>query len=147
MSTAYASTIIDAPLAKVWAHLRNFGAVAAYNSAAAKTSLEGAESGDQVGSVRSVSMPDGTVVRERLLALSDVDHSATYTVEIEGAPFRNALSSVRLLPVTDRGVTFIEWTAEFDAADLSVASHLREHLVNDIFADLFRGIRALVANE
>jgi len=145
MSTAYASTIIDAPLAKVWAHIRNFGAVAAYNPAAAKTSLDGAASGDQVGSVRSVSMPDGVVVRERLLALSDVDHSATYTVEIDGATFTNAVSTVRLLPVTDRNVTFIEWTAGFDAADLSAAATLREHLVNDIFADLFRGIRALVA--
>lgn len=145
MSTVYASTIIDAPLAKVWAHLRNFGAIATYSPGVAKLSFQGVESGDQLGSVRTVWRPDGSQLRERLLALSDVDHSATYSVEIDNAPFENCVATVALRPVTDRDATFIEWSTAFDVTDRAAASGLRDHIANDIFGGCFRGLRALVA--
>jgi hypothetical protein len=148
MSTAYASTIIEAPLEKVWAHLRNFGGLASYQSSVARLSLQGVDTGDQVGSVRSVWLHEGKYegkfLRERLLALSDADHSASYKVDIEDAPFENCIASFRLRPVTDRNATFIEWSTNFDAADLSAVPGLCGFIVNDIYADCFRGLKALV---
>ena len=110
MSIAYASTLIDAPVDSVWQHLRNFGALGSYESNVQTLALAGSLSGDQVGSVRTIVVRGGHSVRERLLSLSDIDHTAAYTVEIQDAPFENAVSQFKLLPVSDRNATFIEWS-------------------------------------
>lgn len=148
MTIAYASTIIDAPIAKVWAHLRNFGALASYQSSVAKLTLEGAATGDQIGSVRNVRLHEakfeGKFLRERLLALSDVDHSAAYAVETQGDPFENVICRVQLRRVTDKDATFIEWSSAFDVTIAGAGPALCDFIVNEIFADCFRGLKALV---
>jgi hypothetical protein len=148
MTIAYASTVIDAPIEKVWSHLRNFGGLASYQSSVAKLALEGA-GGDQVGCVRNLRLHEekfhGKVLRERLVALSDLDHSAAYTVETEGDPFENVVCRVQLRRITDRDATFIEWSTTFDVTVAGAGPGLCNFIVNEIYTDCFRGLKALVA--
>ena len=151
MLIAYTSTIIDAPIGRVWPHLRNFGALASYQSSVAKLTLEGAPTGDQIGSVRNLVLHEGKFegkrLRERLLALSDVDYSATYSVDMDEPAFNNAICIYRLRSITDRDATFIEWSTYGDMIDLNTAPAVANFIVNEIYADCFRGLRALVENK
>jgi len=54
------------------------------------------------------------LIRERLLALSDVKHLCTYTILESPLPLENYVATLRLVPVTDGNRTYAEWTAEFD---------------------------------
>jgi hypothetical protein len=78
-----------------------------------------------VGSVRRLTMePDGRVVRERLVAYDASGHR--YSYEFAGDqpfPVRAYRGTVRLLPITQSGGTFIEWYGEFDS-DADVLSRL-----------------------
>jgi hypothetical protein len=78
-----------------------------------------------VGSVRRLTMePDGRVVRERLVAYDAPGHR--YSYEFAGDqpfPVRAYRGTIRLLPITQSGGTFIEWYGEFDC-DADVLSRL-----------------------
>ena len=142
MPRLYVSTIVDAPLDRVWPLLRNFGGLAAIYSALDEITLNDL-AGDQVGCTRTVKLKSGAVVHERLIALSDEEHSGSYSVAADG-PFENLVSSFRLRSVTDRNATFLEWITTFDSLDAKSASWLLHFLEHEVYADCFRGIAALV---
>jgi uncharacterized protein YndB with AHSA1/START domain len=116
MARAYASTILDAPIETVWAAIRDFNGLPSWHSAIARSEIEDGLDADVVGCVRSFHLHDGTHVRERLLQLSDRDHSLTYNFETPAFPVANYRARMRLLPVTDTDQTFAEWEATFDEA-------------------------------
>ena len=117
MAKSYYSTVFDAPADKVWAAARDFNGLATwFPSAIGRSEIEGGKSGEAVGGIRNFMFGD-TNVRERLLAMSDVDRSYTYCFE-EPVPFpvRNYESTIRVTPVTDGGKAFVEWWTTFDCA-------------------------------
>ncbi len=71
------STVIDAPIERVWAVLRDFNSHDQWHSAVEASRIEGGERGDQVGCVRSFTLKDGNRIREQLLTLSDREHKST----------------------------------------------------------------------
>ncbi|MFN8704802.1 MAG: SRPBCC family protein, partial [Rhodospirillales bacterium] len=71
MARAYASTVIDAPVEKVWGLLRDFNGLPNWNPAVVRSRIEDGLAADVVGCVRSFHLRDGTHVRERLLTLDD----------------------------------------------------------------------------
>ena len=112
----YRSTLFDAPVGEVWAVIRGFEDWSGWVSAIESCKVEGdIPSGSLVGSVRSVTMRSGGVLRERLLGLSDHEHTITYAMEQTDTPMRDYVSTIRLLAVTDGDRTFAEWTGSFDA--------------------------------
>ena len=70
------STVIDAPIERVWAVLRDFNSHDRWHDVVAESRIEGGERGDQVGCVRSFTLNDGNRIREQLLALSDSEHTS-----------------------------------------------------------------------
>lgn len=117
MAKSYYSTVINAPAEKVWAAARDFNGLATWFSAVvSKSEIEGGKSGEAVGGVRNFMFGDANV-RERLLAMSDVERSYVYCFE-GAAPFpvRNYEATLRVTPVTDGGGSFVEWWAIFDCA-------------------------------
>jgi uncharacterized protein YndB with AHSA1/START domain len=114
MIRAYRSTVINAPVEKVWATVRDFNALPAWHPAIAKSEIEGGRTSDVVGCVRSFSLQDGGHLREQLLALSDADHSFTYNILVSPLPVKNYVATFRLTPVTLGNRTFAEWWADFD---------------------------------
>ncbi|MGH8680412.1 MAG: SRPBCC family protein, partial [Burkholderiales bacterium] len=109
------SAIIDAPIERVWAVLRDFNSHAAWHPIIAASAIENGEAPDQVGCVRSFTLKDGNRLREQLLGLSDEDHLSTYCI-LEGTlPMRRYVATVQLKRVTDGNRTFWHWQSTFEA--------------------------------
>jgi uncharacterized protein YndB with AHSA1/START domain len=70
------STVIDAPIERVWAVLRDFNSHDEWHDAVDTSRIEGGERGDQVGCVRSFTLRDGNRIREQLLTLSTASTGA-----------------------------------------------------------------------
>jgi NADPH:quinone reductase-like Zn-dependent oxidoreductase/uncharacterized protein YndB with AHSA1/START domain len=109
------SAIIDAPIERVWAVLRDFNSHDAWHPAVADSHIEGGESADQVGCVRNFHLRDGNHIREQLIALSDQDFISTYCILDATVPLRRYVATVRLKRVTDGDKTFWHWQSTFDA--------------------------------
>ena len=69
------STVIDAPIERVWAVLRDFNSHDQWHDVVETSRIEGGERSDQVGCVRSFTLKDGNRIREQLLTL--VGHAST----------------------------------------------------------------------
>ena len=107
------STIIDAPTGRVWEALRDFNGHGIWHPAVATSAIERAEGADKVGCVRRFKLRDGSELRERLLALSDLEQSFSYCLLDTPIPLFNYVAHVRLLPVTDGDRTFWQWECRF----------------------------------
>ena len=108
------SAIIDAPIDRVWAVLRDFNSHSAWHPAVGESRIERNEPADQVGCVRNFFLKDGNHIREQLLALSDRDYISTYCILDATLPMRNYVATVHLKKVTDGDRTFWHWESSFD---------------------------------
>jgi hypothetical protein len=121
MTTAYFSTVLDHPAEKVWSLIRDFNNYPVYIDGVTESVIEDGKRGDEVGAVRRFCYA-GNWIRQRLGDHSDARRSLTYIgidpFELPGdelKPVRYA-GTMHLLPVTDDGRTFIEWSVELDTA-------------------------------
>ena len=62
------STIIDAPVERLWAVLRDFNGHESWHPIVAKSTIERGYPSDKIGCVRRFTMQDGAELREQLLA-------------------------------------------------------------------------------
>ena len=108
------SAIIDAPIERVWAVLRDFNSHAAWHPVVAESHIERGEPSDQVGCVRNFSLRDGNQIREQLLTLSDRDHVSTYCILDATLPMQRYVATVQLKRVTDGERTFWHWESTFE---------------------------------
>src|SRR6059036_764279 len=108
------SAIIDAPIERVWAVLRDFNSHTAWHPVVAESAIENDEPFDQVGCVRNFTLKDGNHIREQLLALSDNDYISTYCILDATLPMQRYVATVQLKRVTDGDRTFWHWESTFD---------------------------------
>jgi hypothetical protein len=114
MARAYYSTVIEQPADDIWRVVRDFNAYSIWVDGAGESAIEDGKSGDTVGAIRSVSY-QGSHIRQRLLAQSDVERSQTY--EFCGAaplPVTNYQATLRMTAITEDNRSFVEWWATFD---------------------------------
>jgi hypothetical protein len=133
MAKVFTSSIVQAPIEKVWARIRDFNALPAWVPLVKSSTIEGGITSDRVGCVRSFATQDGQKLREQLLALSDREHSCTYSILESGMPVRGYVATLRLLPITDGNRTYAEWTADFDCP-----ADAEQELVTMIGRDVFQ---------
>ena len=114
MARAIASTVVDAPADEVWALVRAFDRHAEWHPGLPAAAIEGGRPADAVGCVRTFAAPNGSEVRERLVALDDDAKLCAYALEQGSMPVRNYRGIIRVSPVTDGDRSFVEWSAEFD---------------------------------
>ncbi len=115
MTRVYASSIINAPVAEVWAHIRDFNALPKWHPGFVNSRIEDGRPGDSVGCIRVFDLADGGgTLREQLLALSDIDRACTYSILSSPMPLHNYVAILRLHPVIDGDATFIEWSSNFE---------------------------------
>jgi len=114
MVKVYVSSVIEAPAARVWAHVRDFNALPNWVPGVADSRIEGGVPADKVGCIRNFNLKDGGNLREQLLALSDYDYSVTYNILASPMGVQNYIATLKLTPITDGDRTFAEWTAEFE---------------------------------
>jgi hypothetical protein len=114
MARVYVSSVIDAPVAKVWERVRDFNGLPRWHPRIRDSRIENGEPSDRVGCVRDFHLQNGDRIREKLLGLSDYDYFSTYSILESPMPLTGYIATLRLTPVTDGDRTFAEWTAEFD---------------------------------
>ena len=141
MARVYTSSVIGAPADRIWQTVRDFNALPDWVPAVRESRIEGGQPSDQVGCVRAFRLEDGGFLRERLLALSDYDYSVTYSILESPMGVENYIATLKLMPVTDGGRTFAEWTAEFDC-DPAAEAELVANIGNDVFQAAFDALKA-----
>lgn len=134
MARIYASSVIGASAARVWARVRDFNGLPNWHPAIAESRIENGEPADKVGCIRSFSLRNGDRLREQMLGLSDYDMFCTYSILDSPMPLTNYVATLRLTPITDQDRTFIEWSADFDCAP-----DKEGELVSNIGGNVFQG--------
>ena len=120
------STVLQAPIDKVWAKFRGFQFEKLAPGQVSATSYESGAEG-LVGSVIKVVYNDAdkTTWSLRVTEFSERQHTLAYEI-CAAEPATNATSvqgEIKLLSVTTDGHTFVSWTTEFsNDADLAVIS-------------------------
>jgi hypothetical protein len=107
--------------------MRDFNAICSWLPNATNCQMEIGGAADQIGAIRRFYL-GGSLVRERLLALSDQEHSCSYSLLEGPLSVRNLVGSFRLYPVTDPDGTFGQWGAKFDANEQKDEANIIEQL-------------------
>ena len=134
MARVYISSVITAPVEKVWQRIRDFNALPKWHPRIRDSRIENAEPSDKVGCIRNFQLQSGDTIREQLLWLSDYDMFCTYSILESPMPLTNYIATIRLTKVSDGDLTFAEWSAEFDCEPKE-----EEGLVDGIGGDVFQG--------
>jgi hypothetical protein len=114
MARAYYSTVFERPAWVVWKIVRDFNNYPVWVGGAGESEIEDGNSGDTVGAVRNVLYQERRI-RQRLLALSDVERSQTYAFcGPPSLPMADYQATLRVTPVIDGNRAFVEWWATFD---------------------------------
>jgi Polyketide cyclase / dehydrase and lipid transport len=114
MARAYYSTVFEHKAADIWEIIRDFNNYQIWVGGVGESPIEDGKSGDTVGAVRNVLYQEHRI-RQRLLALSDVERSQTY--EFCGPsllPMHGFQATLRITPIVDGDRAFAEWWATFD---------------------------------
>lgn len=141
MVKIFVSSVLETPPDRVWSVIRDFNGLADWHPAIAMSRIENDEPADKVGCIRTLTLQDGGVVREQLLTLSDYDYVCTYSILSSPMGVRNYQATLRLVPVTDGGRTFVEWSAEFDC-DPAREGELRQQIGQDVFQGGFDALKS-----
>jgi uncharacterized protein YndB with AHSA1/START domain len=135
------STVIDAPIEKVWARIRDFNGLPNWHPRMVKSEIEGGRHAHEVGSIRNFQIVSGATVREKLLAHSDEDRSVSYSIIETPQPISNHKATLSLRKVTDGDRTYAEWTATFDAP-AEEADKVAEGMAANVFQGGFNALKA-----
>lgn len=115
MARASRTAVIGAPIEKVWETIRPFDGLPAWHPLCPDTQIENGESPLAVGSVRRIRQTDGNEFRERLLAISDVEHSKTYAMLEPPDSVTSMVTTMRLYPIGEGEGTYLSWQSEISA--------------------------------
>lgn len=139
------SAVIDAPVAEVWAVLRYFDSVQQWNPGVTEAVMEQGRAADRVGGIRRLSLPDGNIFRETLLALDDVARSFTYDIIESPLPVRDYVATQRFSPITMESRTYASWEANFEAAPENM-TEMVETVGTGIFETGLKGMQDYFTN-
>jgi NADPH2:quinone reductase len=134
------STVIDAPIARVWAVLRDFNSHDQWHDVVDTSRIERNESSDQVGCVRNFNLKDGNHIREQLLTLDDRNYKSTYCIVEATVPLQRYVATVTLKPVTDSNRTFWHWESTF-ATPPGMEAELRQMVATGVYEAGFENLR------
>ena len=141
MATVTVSSVIDAPIGDVWARIRDFNGLPNWHPRMKTSHIEDGLPADQIGCVRNFQLASGPTLREKLLGLSDHNHSVTYTILETPQPLTHHVATLKLTEVTDGDRTFACWTATFDAAPED-ADKLAKGMGENVFQGGFNALKA-----
>jgi hypothetical protein len=144
MARAYASTVIAAPVDRIWAIIRDFNGLPGWHPAITRSEIEDGKTGDTIGAVRSFYLADGTHAREQLVALDDRQRTLFYIFATPAFPVADYVSQIRVAPVTDGGGTFVEWSAQFEERPADAGKYV-DAVANGVFAVGLAALKAKFA--
>lgn len=134
MARVYVSSVIPAPIEKVWERVRDFNGLPKWHPRIRESRIENAEPSDRIGCIRNFQLQNGDGLREQLLGLSDYDFFYTYAILESPMPLSDYISTLRLTKITDGNRCFAEWSAEFDCD-----AEVEQGLVDGVGTNVFQG--------
>lgn len=134
------STVIDAPIERVWAVIRDFNSHDQWHDVVDTSRIERDERSDQVGCVRNFNLKDGNQIREQLLTLDDRYYKSTYCIVEATVPLQRYVATVTLKPVTDGNRTFWHWESTF-ATPPGMEAELRQMVATGVYEAGFENLR------
>ena len=108
---------IKAPPDKVWAAIKDFDGLAKWHPGFASDELVSGGNG-KVGAVRKLTIKDGPVITERLLAYDEAKHSFRYTITESPLPITHYTSTISL-QARSPGLTRVTWSGRFKRKNVS----------------------------
>ncbi|MFM7705329.1 MAG: SRPBCC family protein [Rubrivivax sp.] len=134
------STVIAAPIERVWAVLRDFNSHDAWHTVVNQSRIEAGRASAEVGCVRAFTLQDGNFIREQLLTLDDREHRSIYCIVEATVPLQRYVATVTLKPVTDGNRTFWHWESTF-ATPPGQERELREMVASGVYEAGFANLR------
>ena len=114
MTKVFVSAVVNAPIEQVWGKVRDFNGLPQWHPRFSRSHIEDGLPSDRIGCVRNFDIAGGGgTIRERLLTLSDLDHTFTYCILTSPLPVEGYVATLKLFPVTVGNKTLGIWTAEF----------------------------------
>lgn len=126
---------------KVWAVLGNFSGLPGWHPAVAATDIvKGVD--NHKGAVRSITIKDGALIVEELLAYDARKHNMTYRINASPLPVTDYISTLAVTP-SGKG-SIITWESQFnrDPAAKDVDDAKARDIVAGIYKSGFDGLRA-----
>lgn len=122
MGQTYQSTVIGAPVEKVWDAVRNFHDLGWAPGVVRSLEAGGSAKGDQIGAQRVIN----GVFHETLVEFDEAGRTFAYSIDDGPPPVSNADVSnyrgrVTVRPVTEGGGTFVEWSSSWQKNDSAAA--------------------------
>ena len=141
MPTIKVSSIIDAPIGKVWERIRDFNGLPSWHPRMVESQIEDDKAATEIGCVRNFKVASGATVREKLLAFSDDEYLTTYSIIGHPAPISNHTATLKLERVTDGDRTFAVWTSQFDAPE-EKADEIARGMADNVFQGGFEALKS-----
>lgn len=136
MGKCHHSAVINAPVAEVWAILRNFHDLS-WTSAIESLEPVGDVRGDQIGAKRLLN----GAIHETLRALNDLEHTFQYQITDGPSPISKDdlkfyYGTVSVLPVTDQNTSYVSWITRFESKDDAVTQEFCDPFYSTFLAHL-----------
>ena len=144
MAKVFTSAVINAPIEKVWATVRDFNGMGGWHPAIKDSVIEGGLKSDNIGCVRRFSVEGLGQLREQLLALADHEHYFTYSILDAPMPVTGYVATLELHRITDGNKTYAKWTAEF-ACPADQEAGLVDMVGNGVFQTAFTTLNQKLA--
>ncbi len=124
---------IEAKAEAVWDLFRDFGGVARFNEGLERCELDG----EGIGAVRTLTLPGGVTLRERLEALDDAARRLQYSILDGPIPVRDYLSTVEVH--ADGEGCQVDWSSHFEPVGMPDAQ--ARELIEGVYRGGLAGIR------
>lgn len=115
MPSVTVSSVIEAPIEKVWARIRDFNGLPGWHPRMVESHIEDGKDPTKIGCVRNFKVVSGATIREKLLDFSDSDHRVSYSIIETPQPITNHTATLQLRRITDGDRTYAEWAATFES--------------------------------
>ena len=115
MPKVLVSTVINAPIERVWKTVADFNGLPAWMPGMKDSTIEDGKKPTEVGAVRKLGMQGSKdILRERLEVFDPATNTITYSVLQGPLPVKNIRTTMHLRPITDSYGTLGEWSTQFD---------------------------------
>ena len=139
----WTSRVIKAPVADVWAMMRDFAGMGAWHDEITKMHMLKKARPGKVSGIRDFYFGEGHL-NEELLHLCDLTRSFSYRITKCEIPWINYVSGPRLWPVTADNSTFGVWTGDWTASpqdDLVLIPRIEQNVYQKAFATVEKNLK------
>jgi hypothetical protein len=139
MGVCYNSTVVNAPIDRVWHVLRNFHDMSWAEGVITSCEAVGDVPGDQAGAKRILN----SSFRETLHRMEDNKCSLGYSIDdgpepVSSESLTSYRASIQCRPVTDSDGTFVQWESVFEAKEEDLVTNF----LNPVYAALLEALKA-----